>query len=50
MGLGDPILRADNTATIVVKDSAPGTMLSKFNADGRAFDPVTWDRSRRTRS
>ena len=39
MGLGDPILRADNTATIVVKNSAPGTVLSKFNADGRAFDP-----------
>ena len=38
MGLGDPILRADNTATLVVKDSAPGTVLSKFNADGRAFD------------
>ena len=40
MGLGDPILRADNTATLVVKDSAPGTVLSKFNADGRAFDPT----------
>jgi hypothetical protein len=39
MGLGDPILRADNTATIFVKDSATGTVLSKFNADGRAFDP-----------
>jgi hypothetical protein len=39
MGLGDPILRADNTSTLVVKDSAPGTVLSKFNADGRAFDP-----------
>jgi hypothetical protein len=38
MGLGDPILRADDTATLVVKDSAPGTVLSKFNADGRAFD------------
>ena len=32
MGLGDPILRADNTATLVVKNSAPGTVLSKFNA------------------
>ena len=40
MGLGDPILRADNTATLVVKNSAPGTVLSKFNADGRAFDPA----------
>ena len=40
MGLGDPILEADNTATLVVKDSAPGTVLSKFNADGRAFDPA----------
>lgn len=39
-GLGDPILRADNTATVVVKNSAPGTVLSKFNADGRAFDPA----------
>jgi hypothetical protein len=38
MGLGDPILRADNSSTLVVKDSAPGTVLSKFNADGRAFD------------
>jgi hypothetical protein len=38
MGLGDPILRADDTATVVVKDSAPGTVLSKFNADGRAFN------------
>src|SRR4051794_14031860 len=36
-GLGDPILRADNTATIVVKDSAPGTVLGGFNADGRPF-------------
>ena len=26
MGLGDPILRADNTATIFVKDSATGTL------------------------
>ena len=40
MGLGDPILRADNTATLVVKNSAPSTVLSKFNADGRAFDPA----------
>ena len=40
MGLGDPILRADNTATLVVKNSARGTVLSKFNADGRAFDPA----------
>src|SRR6202000_2605426 len=31
MGLGDPILRADNTATVVVTNSATGTMLSKFN-------------------
>src|SRR4051794_966499 len=37
-GLGDPILRADNTATIIVKDSAPGTVLGGFNADGRAFN------------
>ncbi|MCW2982446.1 MAG: hypothetical protein JWR63_16 [Conexibacter sp.] len=37
MGLGDPILRADNTSTLVVKDSAPGTVISKLNADGRAF-------------
>src|SRR4051794_17559511 len=37
-GLGDPILRADNTATVVVKDSAPGTVLGGFNADGRAFN------------
>lgn len=40
MGLGDPVLRADNTATLVVKNSAPSTVLSKFNADGRAFDPA----------
>jgi hypothetical protein len=38
MGLGDPILEADNSATIVVADSASGTVLSKFNADGRPFD------------
>jgi hypothetical protein len=40
MGLGDPTLRADNTATLVVKNSARDTVLSKFNADGRAFDPA----------
>src|SRR6202000_514110 len=28
MGLGDPILRADNTATVVVTNSATGKMLS----------------------
>jgi hypothetical protein len=38
LGLGDPILRADNTSTLVVKDSAPGSVLAKFNANGRAFD------------
>jgi hypothetical protein len=37
-GLGDGILRADNTATIVVKDSAPGTVLGGFQANGRAFN------------
>jgi hypothetical protein len=39
MGLGDPILRADDTSTLVVEDSAAGSVLSKFNADGRDFDP-----------
>ena len=39
MGLGDPILEADDSATIVVTDSAGGTVLSRFNADGRPFDP-----------
>lgn len=38
LGLGDPILRSDNTSTLVVKDSAAGSVLAKFNADGRAFD------------
>ncbi len=37
MGLGDPVLEADNTATILVQDSAYGTVLSKFNANGRPF-------------
>jgi hypothetical protein len=39
-GLGNTILRADDTSTIVVKDSAPGAVLAGFNADGRAFDPT----------
>jgi hypothetical protein len=38
MGLGDAILRADDTSTLVVKDSAAGSVFSKFNANGRAFD------------
>jgi hypothetical protein len=38
LGLGDPILRSDNTSTLVVKDSGAGSVLAKFNADGRAFD------------
>ena len=51
-GLGDPILRANNTATIVVKDSAPGTVLGGFNATAARSTRPTWAPcpSRRTRS
>ena len=38
LGLGDPTLRSDNTSTIVVKDSAPGTIVAKLDANGRPFD------------
>ena len=45
-GLGDPTLRADNTATIVVNDAAPGTILAGFNANGRAFNATEGRRAR----
>lgn len=38
LGLGDPTLRSDNTSTIVVKNSAPGTVVAKLDANGRPFD------------
>ena len=38
LGLGDPTLRSDNTSTIVVKNSAPGTVIAKLDANGRLFD------------
>jgi hypothetical protein len=39
LGLGDPILESDNTSTLVVKDSAIGTVVAKLDLNGRAFDP-----------
>jgi len=39
LGLGDPVLESDNTSTLIVKDSATGTVIAKLDLNGRAFDP-----------